>query len=269
MINQLQFSELTTADLGNRDIARKNSTPAEQILKIALDKIQIREGFNVRQDYGDVESLALSILENGQTLPGRVDILADGSFLLTDGHRRFKALSMLVEMGHDEPMFKAILNTSRTTEEQRILQMFTTQDSQHLSPHEVAELIKRLINLGYSQIDVAKKIGKTPGYVSQMLSYANESPLIKEHVKNGNISVSTAIKLQKDIPKQSERIEAIEKAVSTKKEKSSAPVSVKEVTGNKNVIISKQDQLADKIIEVFDMPEMCKDQLVGLIKYYL
>lgn len=273
MNNQTQFAELTTAQLGNRDTVRQNTQRGEEVVKIAIDKIQIREGFNVRQDYGDLESLALSILENGQIIPGRVDVLNDGTFLLTDGHRRYKALCLLVDMGHDEPMFKAIVNTTKTTEEQRILQMFTTQDNKQLAPHEIAELIKRLINLGYNQISVAKKIGKTEGYISQMLSFANESPIIKEHVKNGNINVSTVVKLQKDIPIQSERIEAVNKAVTIKKDISKkekvAPVSVKEVTGETKKHTDIKEKLANKIIEVFDMPQNCKLQLLNIIKSYL
>lgn len=269
MKNELQFAELTTAHLGNRETVRQNTQRGEEVVKIAIDKIQIREGFNVRQDYGDLESLALSILENGQTVPGRVDVLNDGTFLLTDGHRRYKALCLLVDMGHDEPLFKAIVNTTKTTEEQRILQMFTTQDNKQLAPHEIAELIKRLINLGYNQSDIAKKIGKTPGYVSQMLSYANESPIIKEHVRNGNINVSTVVKLQKDIPTQSERIEAVNKAITIKKgEEKSSPVTVKEVTRSEEKKNDKNEKLAEKIIEVFDMPANCKIQLVNIIKSF-
>ena len=118
----------------------------------------------------------------------------------------------------EKPLFKAIVNNSKTTEEQRILQMFTTQDNKPLDPVEVAELISRLINLGHNQSDIAKKIGKTPAYVSQMLSFANESPIIKKEVKKGNIKVSTVLKLQKDIPSQQKRVEAVQQAVS-KKEK--------------------------------------------------
>lgn len=276
--NTLPFAEITADQIGTRDIARKNSTLGEQVIKIELSKISIRDGFNVRQDYGDLDSLALSILENGQTIPGKVDVLADGTFLLTDGHRRFKALQMLVEMGHDNPMFKATVNSTRISEEERIIQMFTTQDNKPLMPHEIAELIRRLVNLGYNQITVAKKIGKTPGYISQMMAYATESIVIKEHVTNGHLNVSTALKLQKEIPVQSERVAAVNKAVNAKKEtvkdssdkdKKVAPVTVKEVTGKEEKKISKPEELANEILQMFEMDDTFKTQLVSLIKSYL
>jgi ParB-like chromosome segregation protein Spo0J len=96
-INVLPFAELTADQMGNRNIVRDNTQRGEEIVKIELDKIIIREGFNVREDYGDLQELAYSILGNGQTVPGRVDVLADGTFLLVDGHRRFKALCLLTD----------------------------------------------------------------------------------------------------------------------------------------------------------------------------
>jgi ParB/RepB/Spo0J family partition protein len=224
----LPFPELTTDNLGNREIQRANSKNADTVVKIDLDKIVIREGFNVRKDYGNLDELAASILENGQTSPGRVDVLKNGTFALTDGERRYRACCLLAEQGH-EVLFKALVNIAQTTEEQRILQMFTTQDNKPLLPHEIAELIKRLINLGHSQVSVAKKISKTPAYISQMLQYANEAPAIKEKVEAGEMKVSTVLQLRKEIPSQQERINAVKNA-----ENNSTPgrsMKAKDVTG--------------------------------------
>lgn len=200
-------------ELGTRETIRANSTGyGNEVVKIPIDKIVIREGFNVRTDYGNLEELADSIIENGQTVPGRVDVLEDGTFALVDGHRRFKAHQIIAERGL-ESFFIAIVNNKKTTEEQRILQMFTTQDNKPLAAHEVAELINRLVNLGHDQVSVAKKIGKTPSYVSQMLNYANETPEIKKMVEEGLVKVSTVLKVQKDVKDSKERAEAIKDAV--------------------------------------------------------
>lgn len=200
-------------ELGTRETIRANSTGyGNEVVKIPIDKIVIREGFNVRSDYGNLEELADSILENGQTVPGRVDVLEDGTFALVDGHRRFEAHKILKERGF-ESYFIAIVNNKKTTEEQRILQMFTTQDNKPLAAHEVAELISRLVNLGHDQVSVAKKIGKTPSYVSQMLNFANETPEIKKMVADGLVKVSTVLKVQKDVKDTKERAEVIKEAV--------------------------------------------------------
>jgi ParB/RepB/Spo0J family partition protein len=257
--------ELIPSIMGNRETVRQNTQRGEEVVKIELSKIVIRDNFNVRQDYGDLKSLAHSILENGQTIPGRVDVLNDGTFVLTDGHRRFKAMQILEQMG-EEPLFKAIVNNAKTTDEQRILQMFTSQDNKPLAQHEVAELISRLINLGHTQISVAKKIGKTAGYISQMLQFAHESPLIKEQVKRGRMSVSTALKLKKDIPVQSERVEAVNKAVDSKGKGKS--VTAAEVKGNGKTAKEQKDEkfkeVAERIISLFGL-EKDKDALPSIV----
>lgn len=213
----IELDEITKADLGNQQTIRENSTRGEEVVKIELGKIVIRKGFNVRHDMGDLEALADSILENGQSVAGRVEVLENGTFAITDGHRRFEACKILEKRGH-EVFFRAIVNPAKTTEEQRLLQMFTTQDNKPLNPSEQAELIQRLINLGHKANSIAKKIGRTPAYVGQLLEYASEIPAIKKHVNSGRMSVSTSNKLRKEIPNTTERTERINTAVSNKAE---------------------------------------------------
>lgn len=252
----IEMPELNKSDLGNQATIRANAMRGEDIMKIPLDKIVIRQGFNVRVEMGDLEGLAQSILENGQSSPGRVDVLENGTFVLTDGHRRFKAMLILKEQGH-EPFFKAIVNISKTTEEQRILQMFTTQDNKPLLPNEVAELIQRLVNLGYNPASVAKKIGKTAAYVSQMLEYATESPAIKQHVNNGHLAVSAVIKIKKAIPNQTERTEKITKAIENKKP-DQKKITTSDVTGE---IVNSFKELK-KFLEIMDGTDLagCKTE---------
>lgn len=206
------MQELTKDLLATRDIVRQNTQRGEEVVKIEIGKVSTREGFNVRTDYGNLQELADSILENGQAVPARVDALADGTFLLTDGHRRFEACKILEGRGH-EVLFKAIVNSNKTTEEERILQMFTTQDNKPLLPIEVAELLKRMVNLGHDQTSIAKKIGKSITYVSQMISVANESVEVKNLVREGKITTSAVLKVKSQVASQTERTEMIKQAV--------------------------------------------------------
>ena len=245
--------------LGTLALVNQNSTKTGEIKKIALNKIVVREGFNVRQDLGNLDELAQSILENGQSVPGRVDILEDGTFSLVDGHRRYNAMLLLEEQGH-EPMFLAIVNGTRTTEEQRIIQMFTTQDNKPLESHEVAELILRLVNLGHTQKSVAQKIGKTIAYVSDMLSYATESPIVKELVKKGKVKLTTVTKVKKLVKNEKERTAMIVEAVD--KNTTGKAVTTEGITG---VSDKKVKALVSKIIALYDIDESERDTLHQMI----
>jgi ParB/RepB/Spo0J family partition protein len=246
--------------LGTIALVNQNSTKTGEIKKIALNKIVVRDGFNVRQDLGNLEELAQSILENGQSVPGRVDILEDGTFSLVDGHRRYNAMLLLEEQGH-EPMFLAIVNGTRTTEEQRIIQMFTTQDNKPLESHEVAELILRLVNIGHTQKSVAQKIGKTVGYVSDMLSYATESPVVKELVKKGKVKLTTVTKVKKLVRNEKERTAMIVDAVDNNT--TGRAVTTEGITG---ITDKKIKAVVDKLVTLYEIDPSEKDTIVQILK---
>lgn len=208
------MKQLQLSDLGNRHITRANAKLGEQVIHIHPDKIKIRPGFNVRKDYGDLQALADSIEQNGQEVPGRVDILKNGTFLLTDGHRRFEAMKLL-----KGKLFKAIVNSRETTEEERLIQIFTTQDNKHLTPSEAAELIQRLLTFGKNQSEIAQRIGKSPSYVSQMISFSREDEKVKEVVRQGKASVSTILKAKSQIKNKADRTEKITTQAETGKVK--------------------------------------------------
>lgn len=256
--------ELTIDQLGNRETIRANSFNSEQIVKISLDKITIREGFNVRQDYGDIKSLAASLSQNGQSLPGRVDVLANGDFVLTDGHRRYRALQSLAEETSEEMFFMAVVNKTKTTEEERILQMFTTQDNKPLAPVEVAELIQRLVNFGHDKKSIAKKIGRSIGYIDNMLTFATEAPAIKAHVTNGKMKVTTALALRKSTPNTTERIEKANKAVESSNGKTK---NVSKVLGVGMVPANLTEAKARKIAKAIlkDEKMQTEERLVEII----
>lgn len=184
------MKQLTIKDIGNRDVARANSKPAEQLISIPLNNITIRKSFNVRQEYGDLQGLADSIKENGQCMPGRVDVLKNGTFLLVDGHRRYEAMKLIP----DKPPFKAFINVRETTEEDRLIQMFTTQDNKQLTPNEAAELIQRLLTFGKNQSQIAQRLGRSPSYISQMISFARKPEEVKEKVSRGETTIAKIMK---------------------------------------------------------------------------
>lgn len=253
---------LTKADLGNQQTVRENSLRAEEVVKIPISKVFVREGFNVRIDMGDLEGLADSIIENGQAVPGRVDVLANGTFALTEGERRYRALKIIQDKVGSEPFFKAIVNTKSTTEEQRIVQMFTTQDNKQLTPVEVAEVIKRLVNMGYNYSEIAKKIGKSHTYVSERYTFSQDSKVVKDAVANGDISISTAITLQKEIPEVDDRAKAVKQAVEKKQKK------VEEISG-KDRKEEKAKEIAYAILDALDFGTEYADSLINLIKKHL
>ena len=73
-----------------------NETQRKDILYIDPRQIKIEEGFNTRTDYGNIDELMNSIIENGVKIPLRG--FKDGDFyIITDGHRRLTATMKAIE----------------------------------------------------------------------------------------------------------------------------------------------------------------------------
>jgi ParB family chromosome partitioning protein len=181
------------------------------------------EGFNIRTDYADIESLALSIIENGVVEPIKVKFLEKNEkgeqlYQVVQGHRRTRAAKMAVEMLQkqgltlqaDSLTVPAMKVDSRLSEIDLLFLQFTGNDQENLKPHEVAEFIKRLVSYGMKAGDIATKIGKTPAYISQMLTLANAAPALKEAVANEVISASTATTIVRQSDTMAEQIQMLE-----------------------------------------------------------
>jgi len=194
--------------------ARENAKiDSAQVLKIPLSKVAILENFNVRQDYGDLDELANSLLNNGQLIPAIVDY-SEGKYILVEGHRRYKAFLKIWNDTGNEPYLRATVNGTRTSMEDRIFQMFISQDNKKLEPYEISDLFQRLENLGYTAGDIATKTGKSASYVYKALAFQKLPQKLKNDVKKGTISLSTALESVQDVGLEEtmEKIDSLKKS---------------------------------------------------------
>lgn len=204
---QLPFDEISNFPLATQKIADTNfKLGGRGYYVVPISKIVVREKFNVREDMGDLEELADSLRDNGQIKACLGDVLADGNFMLTDGHRRYEAMCILRDRdGLGDLTLKCEANQKGITDLDRCYNIYLSQDNKQLNTSELARLIKNLVLMGEKQKDIAKKLRKTDAYISQMLSFGKEDDDIKGLVVAGKISASAVVKLQGKIPDQEER----------------------------------------------------------------
>ena len=155
------------------------------------------ETFNIRKDYGDIEALKLSIVSgwvgNSILLGYRGE---GGVIMLTDGFRRNRAIQMAIteSLLDDEFRVPFHLHKKGYRLEDRLFDVYQTQDNKNLTKAEVCELFYRLKhNHNKSNDEIAKRIGKSPAFVSQMLSIAEAPDPIRESVYAGDLKSSEAV----------------------------------------------------------------------------
>ena len=168
---------------------------SSSLLKIDPSNIRVIEGFNVRKDYGDMDELAQSLINNGQLEPIIVSkVKGEDIYDLIEGHRRLAAINLLRERGEDFPYVTA--TTSQMSAEERIFAMLVTGSTKkNLTDLEQADAIKQLQNKGYEVADIAKKMGCSVAKVNQKLELASAPKALKDMVESGDIAASTAVNL--------------------------------------------------------------------------
>ena len=163
------------------------SMPKNGIREIEIDKItpnpyQPRKNFNEEA----IRELASSIKQHGLMQPVIV-IENEGKFILVAGERRLRAVKLL---GQKE--IKAIISDISLNElrEYALIENIQRED---LNPIEIAQSLKSLIDeYGYTHEILAKNLGKSRSYITNILRLLNLPDFVKKKVAKNEISYGHA-----------------------------------------------------------------------------
>ncbi|GAA4158018.1 ParB/RepB/Spo0J family partition protein [Actinomadura keratinilytica] len=168
--------------------------------------------FNPRNDVGEIQETADSLLSRGQIQPitvvtrktflqahpGSEDAIGSAAYVVLDGNRRLAAarLAGLDELRAD--VNDALAGSSEDMLESALIANLHRED---LTPLEEARTLARLVEVHGSQRQVARRIGKSNVWVSQRLALLELTPELQEELKSGDLTVEDARKIGK-LPKE-------------------------------------------------------------------
>lgn len=219
-----------------------------------------RAGGNIRKDYGESDGSLLelmkSILINGIVMPIRAyrNREIDGQWIAIDGHRRTHASKKLIALQGEELLnfcttagmkkedaelivqhgvqLKAkviLVNADTVTDEQLIVDMVTTNSGKALSPLELSEAVKRLLDLKgaddkplYKIKDVASKFGMNIGAIKNLELLATAPKRIRDLIGANKVKYTVALEFIKQSPDFNTAIEKIEEALGVAQAKKGA-----------------------------------------------
>jgi ParB/RepB/Spo0J family partition protein len=170
----------------------------KQLYKIDPRVLLIDESKNYRQEYPEIDELADSIAVNGVLEPVRVRKTKDGSFELTAGYRRMRAVTQLLDRGVKIEAVPCLIEEKGISEENILFANISSNSGVKPTPLELMEAFQRLQNYGVDKKDIAKRIGKSVAYVDYILALKNASPELKTAIKNKEIPITTATKIVKE-----------------------------------------------------------------------
>lgn len=175
--------------------------------------IIIDEEFNVRKDYGNIEALALSIVNNGQVEPIIASkVRGEDKYKLIDGFRRMRAINWAIEQGYQIPFVNVMLSVGN--EEDRIFAMVITGiDKKLLNPLEEGEAYKRLVNFGYNPKEIATRVGKSKAQIYNALKLADAPKIVKDAITNDEITATTVTQIIREVKDSKELIDIVTIAI--------------------------------------------------------
>lgn len=197
---------------------------------------QPRTNFNLE----NLEELQSSIADNGVLQPILIKPMDDGKYQIVAGERRWRASKML-GLAHIPAIVKDI-DEVKTLE----LALIENVQREDLSALEEAESYKKLMSqYGYTQEALAVVVSKSRSHIGNLLRLLNLPGKIKDHLKDGSISLGHA-KLLMNAPNSEEIVDLIieselnvrdaERLIKSYKQKSSSSKS----SGNKKQTDSKE-----------------------------
>ena len=173
--------------VGRSDIYRLNPTD-----------LCVKDGWNCRvvtfsaMDEADL-ALARSIAEVGVKQPLTV-YWEDGKAYISDGHRRHgAALYAMEHLGADIKSVPVQTEDRYSSEADRVFSQIIRNSGKPLQPIEQARVFKRLIDLGWSEADIATKSGISRQWVVDLLNLQAAPQAITDMVAVGEVSATLAI----------------------------------------------------------------------------
>lgn len=147
----------------------------------------------------DIEEIARSILTRGFD-PDRallVRKLPSGRWMVTDGHKRRRAVLRAIELGAKIATVPCRSEERGTNDEARAI-LRLRAPGRELSPLEAATDIRRLMGWGWSDAKIAAELGKKPDWIARCLDLAAAPIEVRAAVRDQQISPTEARRVVKE-----------------------------------------------------------------------
>jgi ParB-like chromosome segregation protein Spo0J len=168
------------------------------LLNINPRRLKVMPGLNARdandpENASHIGALTLSIVEYGFLQSHPLTVFSQGDEVyIADGHCRLAAALRAIELGVAIETVPCVPERRGSNDVDRILNQNLQNAGKRLTPLEEGHNIKRAYSLGLSVAEIARRLGKSPSYVGELLDFQAASQEIQNQVRDGAVSLSTA-----------------------------------------------------------------------------
>jgi ParB-like chromosome segregation protein Spo0J len=218
----------------------KTNPSVSKVTSFAVDprSIDVEEGFNARPlDMEHVAQMSIAY-RNGAVFPPLEVRVEDGRILIVDGHHRHAAALDAISKGAD---VKALdCRQFRGGDADRVAHMITSAGGLPLTPLQLGIQLRKLIGFGWSEKQIADRIGKSVEHVKNTILLAEANSDVHQAVNAGEVSSTTAAALVKKHGSKAGKViqEGVAKAKASGKTKATPKMFVDAAAGPNSLQIS-------------------------------
>jgi len=177
----------------------------KRTITVPFESIECDHSFNGRTNYRKIDELAESIKQNGllQNIGVCEKKGEPGQYQVVYGFRRYLAIQKIRgELGPDAFANIDVLINEGTREELRDRNVKENIDREQLEPHEIASIIKTMVNSGLEQRDIATRLGRPQSWVSYHYKAATRlGPAAWSAFKDSSLTLEQALHVA-DVPEE-------------------------------------------------------------------
>lgn len=179
----------------NRDESATDIVPRKTYYA-GLKEFYVEPGYNVREiDQQHVEEFRDAFIA-GEEVPALIVQVTEQGLKIVDGHHRYYGAVMATEAGHEVARLEC--KDAKGTEADRIALMVTSSQGRALLPLERAAAYQRLLNQGWTESEIAKKVKRSVADVEHHIQLLECGDTLIEMVKAKEIAATTAVSLSRE-----------------------------------------------------------------------
>lgn len=200
-------------------------------------KIVVKEDWNSRDfDHPDnqahVAALAASIREVGVKEP-LAGYLEGDTFVLTNGESRFRAVKLLISEGVEIKSVPVMPEPRHASEADHLASQFIRNSGRPFTPMENAKLFTRLLDLGWTEKEIAAKTGVTVERVQQIAKLNAVPESVKGYIRKGQVSATLVQRIQSKAKNAAEVESQVAEAIQAAKAEGKTKATPKHAPGAK------------------------------------
>lgn len=188
--NNMASLKAAAEDKTNADVSKVTS------FAVSPHALEVEEGFNARPlNMAHVAEMSLA-WRSGAVFPPLEVRVEDGRILIVDGHHRYAAALDAISKGAD---IKSVdVRQFRGNDADRVAHMITSAGGLPLTPLQLGIQYRKLIGFGWTEKQVAARVGKSVEHVKNMVLLGEANSDVHQAVNAGEISGTAAVAMVKE-----------------------------------------------------------------------